>query len=255
MTVTTADLEQALRSTGLVAGDSLIVHSSFRSLRPFEGDAQDVLDTILRVIGSSGNLMLPTFNYSRPLPEPCFDPVTTPCRTGVVPELGRQRAEAVRSLHPTHSVAAIGPDAETLTERHLDGRTFGIGSPIDRLAQRGGKVLLLGVDHTTNSTIHVAEEHAGVPKANRPDRPSFARVLLADGSVIEHPLDSSPSCSLGFERIAPFVLAERTTLGGCLLQMLDGGALIATVVQRLGEHPTALLCDNPECVSCRAIEN
>jgi len=254
MTLTSVDLEQALRSLGLVAGDSLIVHSSFRSLRSFDGDPQDVLDTILRVIGLRGNLMLPTFNYSRPLPEPHFDPARTPCRTGVIPELGRQRADAVRSLHPTHSVAVIGPDAATLTERHLDGRTFGIGSPIDRLAQRGGKVFLLGVDHTTNSTIHVAEEHAGVPKVNRPDRPPSAKVLMPDGRVIEHPLDSSPSCSLGFQRIAPFVQAARVTLGDCLLQMMDGGQLIATVVQQLAADPTALLCDNPACSSCRGVE-
>jgi len=254
MTITITDLERALRSIGLDAGDSLIVHSSFRSLRPFDGGPGDVLDTILRVIGPQGNLMLPTFNYSRPLPEPYFDPAGTPCRTGVIPELGRQRAGALRSLHPTHSVAVIGADAQVLTEGHLDGRTFGIGSPVDRLAERGGKVFLLGVDHTTNSTIHVAEEHAGLPKVDRADRPPFASVLMPDGTLREHPLDSSPSCSHGFERIAPAVSAARVTLGACVLQIMDARQLIATVVQRLRDDPTALLCDNPACASCRGIE-
>ena len=254
MTITTADLERVLRSIGLADRDSLIVHSSFRSLRPFDGGPLDVIDTILRVIGPHGNLVLPTFNYSRPPPEPHYDPASTPCHTGVIPELGRQRDGALRSLHPTHSVAVIGADGLDLVQGHLDGRTFGIGSPIDRLAQRGGKILLVGVDHTTNSTIHVAEEHAGVPKVGRGDPPVRGRVLLPDGSLIEHRLDSSPSCSFGFQRIAPAVQSMRTTLGACVLEIMDASQLIATVVSQLKDDPTALLCDNPECVSCRGIE-
>lgn len=58
----------------------------------------------------------------------------------------------------------IGPDAEASTENHLKVRASGVGSPIDRFAARDGKVLLLGVGHMSNTTIHVAKEHAGIPK-------------------------------------------------------------------------------------------
>src|ERR1051325_3552325 len=164
--ITKAQLARAFRDLGLVAGDSLIVHSSFRSIAPVEGGPMGLIEALLEVIGPGGNLMLPTFNYTRPIPEPYFDPETTPGRTGIIPESGRKHPAAVRSLHPSHSVAVIGPAAEELTRDHLKVRAFGIGSPIDRLAQKGGMVLLLGVGHISNSLIHIAEEYAGVPKVS-----------------------------------------------------------------------------------------
>ena len=192
------DLFTAFQTGGLARGDSVIAHGSLRSLGHVERGADTVLDALLEAIGPSGNLMLPTYNYSCPLPEPYFDAVRTPARTGIIPELGRKRSGAIRSLHPTHSVAVIGPDADSLTRNHLAGRAFGVGSPIDRLAQRGGKVLLVGVGHVSNIMIHVAEEHAGVPKPRWSDEPRSAKVRLPDGAIVAHVLDTSPSCSAGF---------------------------------------------------------
>ena len=251
---TPAELSNVLRSMGLTEGDSVIVHSSFRSLKPFDDGPREVVDAILNVIGPNGNLMLPTFNYSSPPPEPYYDPRETPCRTGAIAELGRQRADAVRSLHPTHSVAVIGPEATALTEGHLHTRTFGPGCPVDRLARCGGKVLLLGMDHTTNSMIHVAEEHAQIPKPPRADPTQRFRVRKPDGSFIDHLLDSSTSCSLGFETAARVAQTTRTDLGNCVLQLMNGQTLIDDLVNLLHEQPTALLCDRPDCHRCRTIE-
>jgi aminoglycoside 3-N-acetyltransferase len=251
---TRTTLTAAFRDAGIAASDSLIVHSAYRSFGAVEGGPTTVIEALLAAIGPSGNLMLPTFNYSRPLPEPFYDGNDTPCRTGIIPELGRKRPDAIRSLHPTHSVAAIGPDAGKLTERHLEGRAFGIGSPIDRLAQTGGKVLLLGVGQTSNSTIHIAEEHAGIPKVPPGDPPPRAKVRLPDGRVMEHEIDSSISCSAGFEAAA-HILRRRghirdTRLGGCLIQSMCGSDVIDDLVSLLREQPDALLCTNSKCDSC-----
>lgn len=236
-------------------GDSVIVHSSYRSLGQVEGGPEAVIDALLATVGPRGNLMLPTFNYSSPLPEPCFDPALTPARTGVIAELGRKRPDARRSLHPTHSVAVIGPDASRLTEGHLNGRAFGVGSPIDRLATQDGKVLLLGVGHTANSTIHVAEEHAGIEKVPARQPLPRVQVRLGDGSMIAHQLDSSPSCSAAFEAAAWWLreadeIAD-IRLGACLMQLMSGRAVIRRVTEALATHPTALRCTNPRCVGCR----
>jgi aminoglycoside 3-N-acetyltransferase len=251
-----ANLIDAFGAAGIQRGDSLMVHSSFRKLRPVDGGPETVLDALLQAIGPDGNLMLPTFNYTSPLPDPYFDPAETPCRTGIIAELGRKRPAAVRSLHPTHSVAVIGPRAAELTDRHLATRAFGVGSPVDRLAQMGGKVLLIGVGHTSNSTIHVAEEHAGVPKPRRFDDNAAARVLMPDGRVISHPLDSSSSCSAGFGA-AEYAMRCRhairdARIGGALVQLATGLDVIRCVGALLAQEPDILLCSNPACAPCTA---
>lgn len=90
------------------------------------------------------------------------------------------------------SIVALGADAAEFTSTHLRGRAVGLGSPLDLLAQRGGRVLLLGVAHTANTTVHVGEDHAGVPKPAAATASAAARVRLPDGEVLEHLLDPSP---------------------------------------------------------------
>ncbi len=247
-------LAEAFAAMGLRAGESVIVHSSLRSLGEVEGGADAVLDALLDVISPSGNLMLPTFNYSRPLPVPYFDPATTPARTGILPERARLRANAKRSLHPTHSVAVIGADASDLTQSHLRTRAFGVGSPIDLLASRGGKILLIGVGQMSNSTLHIAEDHAQIPKAGVYKPPPVVGVLQAGGSVIKHRLDASTSCSAAFEA-ASFSLRGRGAIqdarvGNSMMQIMKGADVIEIICDVLKSQPDALLCNNPTCATC-----
>lgn len=84
--ITRQTMVQVFRSLGIEPADNLIFHSSFRSLGEVEGGPAAVVEALLETVGSTGNLMLPTFNYTRPLPEPYYDPNETPCRTGIIPE-------------------------------------------------------------------------------------------------------------------------------------------------------------------------
>jgi aminoglycoside 3-N-acetyltransferase len=253
--LTRDDISRGLRELGLATGDSLIVHSSMRHLGPVEGGADAVIDAILEVIGPGGNLMLPTFNYVSPVPSPHFDPEETPGRTGVLPEVGRKRAGAVRSLHPTHSVAVIGPDAGRLTAGHLDQRVFGVGSPVDLLAQGGGKVLLLGVGQTSNSTIHVAEEHAGMPKGPWPVGLPVIRIRRPDGTFLSHRLDTSCSCSAAFEG-AEYALRRwgeiRDARIGGVCRLMLGRDVIRRVGDMVRAQPDILLCRWERCPPCTA---
>jgi aminoglycoside 3-N-acetyltransferase len=253
--LTCADIVRGLRDLGLAEGDSLIVHSSMRHLGPVEGGADTVIDAILEVIGPRGNLVLPTFNYVDPVPEPYYDPRETPGRTGILPEVGRRRPSAVRSLHPTHSVTVIGPDAVRLTEGHLNQRVFGVGSPIDILAREGGKVLLLGVGQTSNSTIHVAEEHAGMPKGPWAVGLPVVRIRRPDGALLEHQLDTSCSCSASFEG-AEHALRRHgeirdARIGGVCRLML-GRDIIRRVGEIIRKKPDVLLCTWEHCLPCTA---
>ncbi len=254
---TSQDVIGALAQMGIQSGDHVLLHSSYRSLGAVEGGPEAVLNAFLELIGPGGNLMLPTFNYTSPLPEPCYDPALTPCRTGVLCELGRSKG--LRSLHPTHSVAVIGPDAEELTKGHLQGRAFGPGSPIDRMARRGGKILLLGVGQVANSTIHVGEEYAMIPKSTaRTDALPPVKVRIPTGELIEHKLDSSPSCSAAFGGLEAFLREHDEIvdgrLGACLIQSMSGMAVLSRTENLLRKNPRALLCRNPQCGSCRGME-
>ena len=252
--LTVESLSHSFRELGLVSGDSLILHSSLGSLGWVNGGPEAVIQALLEVVGFKGNLMLPTFNYTRPLPEPYFDPAATPGRTGIIPEAGRKWPGAVRSLHPTHSVAVIGPDAELLTKDHLACRAFGMGSPIDRLAQMGGKVLLLGVGHVSNSAVHVGEEYAGTPKVSWYDKLPMIKIRLPDGSIIRHQCDTSPSCSSAFGA-AECALRRKgqirdARIGRSKLQLMDGSQVIERVQEMIQEKPDVLLCTWPGCKPC-----
>ncbi|MDD5677402.1 MAG: AAC(3) family N-acetyltransferase [Kiritimatiellae bacterium] len=254
------DLVKALRSVGLHPGDHVVVHSSYRSLGEVDGGPETVIDALLETIGPAGNLMLPTFNYTRPLPKPCYDPAVTPARTGIIAELGRRRPGAVRSLHPSHSVAVLGPDAAELVAGHLEHRAVGVGSPLDKLAQMGGKVLLLGVGHVSNSMIHIGEEHAGVPKASVWKEIPQVGVRLPDGTIVMHALDSSPSCSAAFGaveyglRSKGLICDGRLPSGKCF-QAMRAADVIAVVCRMIAAKPDILLCTRPECRPCAGTRN
>ena len=253
--LTREELANRFREVGLKEGDSVVTHSSFRSLKPIEGGPEVVILALLDVVGPKGNLVFPTFtNYGYDSPDWYFDPAETPCRTGIIPETARKWPGAVRSLHPTHSVTVIGPDAEALTRDHLKYRAVGVGSPLDRLAEMGGKVLLIGVNNTTNTTVHVGEEHTDVPRVSATPLPAL-KIRLPDGKMIEHQLDTSPSCSTAFEAI-DYPLRRKNQLndggaGRSKLTLMKGADIITVVGEMIKDKPDILLCTNKRCTRCQ----
>ena len=147
------------------AGDHILVHSSL-SLGWVEDGANTVIDAD-RGRGRTGTVIFPTLTGcpdDSPEHPPVFDARHTRCWTGTIPDTARRRPDALRSLHPTHSVAAIGRLAEWITAGHHLVRTpCGCGSPYDKLADIGGKIVLIGVTECINTSFHHAEELAEVP--------------------------------------------------------------------------------------------
>lgn len=142
------------RDLGLGAGDLVYVHSGMDGLNlafPF----YRILLLIQEVIGSSGTVVFPTYpnhrmsSYEYLRQGKIFDVRRTPSYTGILTEFARRQRGAVRSLHPTKSVCAIGPAAKEITAtHHLSPYPYDTCSPYYKLIEGGGKIIGLGA--TTN---------------------------------------------------------------------------------------------------------
>ncbi|HTE59814.1 MAG TPA: AAC(3) family N-acetyltransferase [Solirubrobacteraceae bacterium] len=182
--VTREGLAADLGRLGVRPGGVLLVHSSLSSLGWVCGGAQAVVEALLDALGPDGTLVVPTHTTGNsdpsswqapPVPEdwwpviratmPPYDPVITPARgLGVVTELARTWPGARRSAHPQDSFAAIGPHADEVTAGHTPASGFGERSPLARIHDLDGDVLLLGVGHGSNTSLHLAEHRVPDPR-------------------------------------------------------------------------------------------
>ncbi len=181
-TVTAAQLVTDMHRLGLHEGATVLVHSSLSQLGHVEGGADAVVDALVTVVGPAGTVLFPTLTGSEvdgPQDPPVVDVTLTGCWTGRIPETARRREQAVRSLHPTHSIAALGSAADHYAAGHETGQTpCDEVSPYARLIAKGGFILLLGgVTQESNTTLHCLEELAHVPYHLQPD--------ITDGIVID----------------------------------------------------------------------
>jgi aminoglycoside 3-N-acetyltransferase len=174
---TVQSLASDLRALGLVAGDTVLVHSSASSLGFVAGGSQAVVQALLDVLGPGGTLVVPTHTPDNtdpadwsnpPVPEswwgairsasPGFDKSRTPSRwMGVIAETVRTWPGSLRSDHPQVSFAAVGRHAASVTEGHQLDDALGEHSPLGAVYRLDGKVLLLGCGHDSNTSLHLAE--------------------------------------------------------------------------------------------------
>lgn len=153
-------IKENLKGLGLKMGDAVLVHSSFKSLGLVEGGIQTLVEAMLSVIGDRGTLLAPTLSFRDvTMDNPVFDYANTPSCVGAVNEYIRLMDGAKRSIHPTHSCAAIGTKRDWYVEGHeKDCTPVGVNSPFYKLSIDGGKVLMLGCTAAPNTSMHGIEE-------------------------------------------------------------------------------------------------
>jgi aminoglycoside 3-N-acetyltransferase len=166
---------------GVRPGSTLLVHSSLSSLGFVVGGMDAVIGALRGAIGPDGTLVLPTHSWERAgRGDFTFDLATTPSCVGAISERFRTMPGVARSLHPTHSVAAIGPQTHALIDGHERALTpCGEGTPYARLIEAGGQILFIGATLDQNTVYHTLEAQAAVPYLMRPDSETFA--MTADG--------------------------------------------------------------------------
>ena len=165
-------LAQNFKDLGIEPGDTLFVHSSFKSLGRVDGGAGTVVGALEDAVGGEGLILMPSFNLleSREKRLAAWNIETTPSTVGWLTELFRQMPGTYRSDHYSHSVAARGNGAKEVVRGHLRregckspwdhelwGKTYGSQSPMHKAYEADGKLLMLGVDYDTSTYIHLVE--------------------------------------------------------------------------------------------------
>ncbi|NQT58326.1 MAG: AAC(3) family N-acetyltransferase [Bacteroidetes bacterium] len=178
--LTLSDLISQFTLCGIEQGQTISVHATLSSLGWVVGGAETVIRALFEIVGSEGTLMMPAQTWKNLDPStgvhweqpeewwpiirehwPAFDPEVTPSiNMGVIAEMFRTWPGTVRSNHPARSFAANGPNAEFLMKNHDLKNIFGEGSPLHKLYELDGHILLLGVGHDKNTSLHLAETRA-----------------------------------------------------------------------------------------------
>lgn len=181
--VTKEAIVKGLRNLGLCRGDHVMVHCSLSALGFVCGGAQMVIEALMEVVTPQGTIMMPTQTWKNMDPEsgvhweepkewwqdirdhwPAYDKDLTPTNTmGAVAEMFRRWPGTLRSDHPVRSVAAWGHFASYFIENHDLIDIFGETSPIAKLYEKHGKVLLIGVDYDKNTSFHLADARGEYP--------------------------------------------------------------------------------------------
>lgn len=189
--VTKDDILRDLENLGVQRGGLLFVHSSLSAIGRVHGGADAAADALLEAIGPDGTLVVPAFTYADPHDYPdsidpawVFDPVSTRSGMGAITNAVRMRRGALRSVHLWHSVAAVGPLAQTVVT--ADGKAWASAwdetSPMAWVFDNGGIILLLGAPYQNLTAVHIWEVEFGV--AYRETRFITRRTPLMDGTLV-----------------------------------------------------------------------
>jgi aminoglycoside 3-N-acetyltransferase len=181
--VTVDTLREDFRALGVEPGSVLLVHSSLSSLGWVNGGPVAVILALEEILGQEGTLVMPSHSSglsdpkdwcNPPVPEdwkdtirqtmPVYEKDLTPCRSmGMIPETFRKQTGVRRSDHPQVSFSAWGKQAEFITREHQLDFALGDSSPLGRMYELGAWILLLGVKHDSNTSLHLAEFRAVYP--------------------------------------------------------------------------------------------
>lgn len=166
--VTAKDIHALLRGLGITSCDKVAVHSALRAVGPIEKGADGLIDAFCSYL-TDGLLLIPTHTW-RSFSSLYYDvKASEPC-LGILSYIAAFRPDGVRSLHPSHSVAAFGKGAAAYVAGEETSVTVTPPtSAIGRLYEEKGKILLIGVNHTRNTYLHTVEERLGVKNRLHPE--------------------------------------------------------------------------------------
>ena len=241
------DLLRQLAALGIEPGGVLLVHAAFSRIAPVEHGLRGMIEALLAALGEGGTLVMPSMADDDDTP---FDRRTMPCRAvGVLADSFWRMPGVLRSDSP-HAFAAIGPHAERITSPHPVDVPHGLDSPPGRVYELDGQVLLLGVGHDADTTIHVAEDIAGV----RYRQPKHATVMEA-GRPKRYEYGETDHCCENFRLLDAWLepgRQRRGRVGNAPARLARSRDIVAAALERLRRDETVFLHPGGSCGECDA---
>lgn len=248
------DITDAIRQLGVKPEDTLMVHSSMKSMGDVEGGADTVIESFISYM-EAGLLLFPTHTWKQMGRDYLiFNPLTEPACVGLLPNLFMKYPGVVRSLHPTHSVAAKGKDAKLYI---ADDRWVHTPCPrngsFGKLYDRGAKILFLGASLKCNTYIHSVEEWYHVPDRLSKDQIDY-KVVLPDCTLMPHPLyyhhvSFTSDISCNYDKLEePFLyhkIAVKGKIGDADCILLDAVKAADLTGSFLKKNPLLMNDDSP----------
>lgn len=250
---TYADLMNHLNASTINKSGTLLVHSSMKAIGEVEGGADTVLNVLIDYM-KDGLLLFPTHTWeSWNLVDGVYNPITEKSCVGLLPNLFMKKEGVVRSMHPTHSVAALGRSAQAYIKR--DDEVFTPCPPsgcFGGLYEEAAQILFLGTSLNKNTYIHSLEEQMDIPDRINPQE-RLLKIMHKDGSLKEikyHGHFSSigdPSQNYGklLQPLLTLGYAHPMTFGQAPCYVVEVRPMTAFVLDKLKENPR-LFCDLKE---------
>lgn len=232
------EVADQLRALGVERGGVLLVHSSFRAVRPVEGGPAGLIGALRDALGPDGTLVMPSWTGDDETP---FDPAATRASEdlGVVADTFWRMPGVVRSDHP-FAFAAAGPRAAEVTADPLPLPPHVAESPVGRVRDLDGQVLLLGVNHDANTTIHLAELIAGAPY-----RAPKHITVLQDGRPVRIEYGENDVCGVRFNLADGWLrargLQSEGRVGHADARLARSRDIVAVVTEQLAPDPLLFL--------------
>ena len=245
-----------------LAGKPVIAHASLKKFGEIRGGPQTVIQALL---ASCSGLIMPTFTYKtmvtpgvgppnngityggeadiNKMAEPFHSDMPPDKMMGILSATLLLIKETIRTSHPILSFSGLQADDILLTQTISDPL-----APIRALIEKDGWVVLINVDHTSNTSIHYAEKLAG--------RRQFIRWALTPDRIVECP--GYPGDSSGFDAIEEHLQADTARVDmedGAFIQAVPLKRLVDVTVKLIKKDPLALLCQREDCERCNAVRN
>ncbi len=253
------DLRNGFKAIGLKAGDIVLISTELFTLgrlkdaRSKDEHSEMVFETIRDVLTEKGTIVVNAFTtyvarYGRPFYSESSRPTT-----GAFCEYVTFHPESIRSLHPIHSVAAVGARAKDIC-LNVSSSNYGIDSPYERMLKMKGQILRLGIDYTHNTFLHVVEALYGLPYL-------YNKVIDADiiisGQCTKKQFLASVrylkfSLDYSLEKVQETLLksgcVHSSKVGGGQIHRLDANEYCSHLISLLRENPYALLKTPPNFI-------
>ena len=230
-------LTRQLLDLGVKPGGVLLVHTAFSKVKPVSGGPTGLISALRSALGPDGTLVMPSMSYDDDHP---FDKNQSHCaQLGVTADTFWRLPGVLRSDN-NHAFAAVGPLAEKILAPHQIDIPHGLDSPVGRVYELDGQVLLLGVGHGSNTTIHLCENMAGV--RYRCDK---YLTVLKNGKPTRFEYREIDHCCQNFSLVDGWLdergLQKRGKVGYTDARLVRSRDIVDVVTERLRQNETTFL--------------